>query len=155
MTSLIRIPNLQSRPRSRIGLPGLERSAKMTEAQTYSWIFYALAAVQNCEGASFEDIEAVADGINHAVPTQKEMTSSLDWVESKGLIERAGKKILLTGSGREFAARISKKPGSAMKKWDRIASAFADMGADNATQLDCRTMKKQAEHDVGLKGLQP
>ena len=114
----------------------------MTEAQTYSWIFYALAAVANTEGASVRGIEAVADGINHAVPTQKEMSSSLRWAESKGLIEKTGKKIFLTDSGRVFAARFFETPGSAMKTWDRIASAFADMGADNAIQLDCRTMKK-------------
>ena len=114
----------------------------MTEAQTYSWIFCALAAVRNNEGTSVRDIEAVADGINHAVPTQKEMDSSLRWTESRGLIVRTGKKIFLTDSGREFAARFFERPGSAMKTWDHIASAFADVGADNATQLDCRTMKK-------------
>jgi superfamily II helicase len=115
---------------------------EMTEAQTYSWIFYALAAIRNCEGAGFRDIESVADGINHAVPTQKEITSSLSWAESKGLIEKTGKKIFLTDSGRVFAARFFETPGSAMKTWDRIASAFADMGADNSIQLDCRTMMK-------------
>jgi hypothetical protein len=114
---------------------------EMTEAQTYSWIFYALAAVRNDEGANFRDIEAVADGINHAFPTQKEMASSLRWTESKGLIVNSGKQIFLTDSGREFAARFFERPASAMKTWDRIASAFADMGADNTTQLDCRTME--------------
>ena len=98
--------------------------------------------IRNSEGVSFQDIMTVADGINHAVPTQKEMASSLSWAESKGLIMKAGKKLFLTNSGREFAARSFEEPGSAMKTWDRIASAFADMGADNSTQLDCRTMKK-------------
>jgi hypothetical protein len=114
----------------------------MTEAQTYSWIFYALAAVRNNEGASVRDIEAVADGINHAVPTQKELASSLSWTESQGLVVKTGKKIFLTDRGREFADRFFERPGSAMKTWDRIASVVAEMGADNATQLDCRTMKK-------------
>ena len=79
------------------------------------------------DGVSLLDIEAVADGINHAVPTQKELSSSLNWTESKGLIERVGKKIFLTDRGRAFAARLTEKPGSVMKTWDRITAAFTEM----------------------------
>jgi hypothetical protein len=114
----------------------------MTEAQTYSWIFYALASFANKDGASIRDIESVADGLNHAVPTQKEMSSSLRWAESKGLLEKTGTKIFLANSGRVFAARFFETPGSATKTWDRIGSAFAVMGADNAIQLNCHTMNK-------------
>jgi hypothetical protein len=113
----------------------------MTEAETYSWIFYAASAATMNDGASLRDIEAVADGINHAVPTQKELSSSLSWVESKGLIEKVGKKIIMTDHGRGFMDRFATSPGSVMKIWDRIAHAFTEMGADNKIQLDCRTMK--------------
>lgn len=119
----------------------------MTEAQTYSWIFYAASAAANSNGVTLRDIETVADGINHAIPTQKEMKISLSWAESKGLIERTGKKVFLTEVGRAFAARFSGKPGSIMKTWDRISAAFAEMGADDSTRLDCRTMKPEQSVD--------
>ena len=54
------------------------------------------------------DIEAVADGINHAVPTQKEMDASINWSESKGLFQRSGKKIQLTEEGRDFEVRLDR-----------------------------------------------
>ena len=69
------------------------------------------------------------------------MAASLSWAESKGLIERLGKKVLLTADGRAFAAQFSEKPGGMMKTWDRIATEFESMGADNTISLDCRTMK--------------
>jgi hypothetical protein len=115
----------------------------MTEAQTYAWIFYATSAAAGNQPAKQRDIEAVADGINHAVPTQKEMATSLEWAESKGLLQRKGKMIQLTDTGRTFAAQFTERAGSVMKTWDRITAAFKRMGADNTTNLDCRTMKPE------------
>lgn len=40
----------------------------MTQAQTYSWIFYAVALASQQEPADYAGIETVADGINHAAP---------------------------------------------------------------------------------------
>jgi hypothetical protein len=77
----------------------------------------------------------------------EEMATSLSWAESKGLIERVGMNVFLTGAGRMFASRFSEKPGSVMKAWDRIAAAFEGMGADKRTSLDCRTMKAEQGAD--------
>ncbi len=118
----------------------------MTEAQTYAWIFYAAKAAAGDQPAKRREIEAVADGINHAIPTPKEMDLSLRWAESKGLLKSDGKLIKLTTEGLIFAKKFTGRPGSAMKTWDRITSAFTDMGADNTANLDCRTMK--AEQDA-------
>lgn len=116
----------------------------MTEAQTYAWIFYAASAAANNQGAKHREIEAVADGINHALPTEKEMRASLEWTESRGLLRRVGRVIQLTDKGRTFASKFTGKPGSVMKTWDRITAAFEGMGADNTTNLDCRTMKAES-----------
>ena len=116
----------------------------MTEAQTYAWIFYAATAAAGNQPTKHREIEAVADGINHAVPTHKEMATSFKWAESKGLLQRDGKLIQLTDEGRKFASQFTEKPGSAMKTWDRITAAFEGMGADNKTKLDCRTMKAES-----------
>jgi hypothetical protein len=120
----------------------------MTEAQTYAWIFYAASAAARNQAAKHREIEAVADGINHAVPTHKEMAISFKWTESKGLLQRVGKMIQLTDEGRTFASQFTEKPGSAMKTWDRITTAFEGMGADNTTNLDCRTMKAESGPSV-------
>ncbi|MEM0966971.1 MAG: hypothetical protein AAGJ81_12545 [Verrucomicrobiota bacterium] len=123
----------------------------MTEAQTYSWIFYAASAAAQKEAVKIREIESVADAINHAVPTQKEISSSIRWLESKALIEREGKKVALTEEGKSFASEIAAKPSSTMKTWDRIAKAFQKMGADNSTGIDCRTMeaKQGSRGNVG------
>lgn len=122
----------------------------MTEAQTYSWIFYSASAVAQKEAAKVREIESVADAINHAIPTQKEISSSFKWLESKGLITRAGKKVILTEEGKSLASEITGKSGSTMKTWDRITKAFQKLGADNTTSLDCRTM--EAEQGSGGNG---
>jgi hypothetical protein len=113
----------------------------MTEAQTYAWIFYATSAVSNDTGATHREIESVADGINHAIPTQKEFLSSLQWLESKGFLRKEGKKVFLTDEGKGLATKLKEKPGGVMKIWDRITKTFQSLGADNTTSLDCRTME--------------
>jgi hypothetical protein len=80
----------------------------MTEARTYAWIFCAASAIPIDQPGKYRDIEAVADGINHAVPTQKEMDASISWSESKGLLQRSGKKIQLTEEGRDFEVRLDR-----------------------------------------------
>jgi len=113
----------------------------MTEAQTYAWIFYATSIAASNQPAKRREIEAFADGINHAVPTHKEMAASFAWAESKGLLKRDGKTIQLTNEGRRFASQFTEKTSSAMKTWDRMTTAFEGMGADNTTKLNCQTMK--------------
>jgi hypothetical protein len=115
----------------------------MTEAQTYAWIFYAASAAATNQPAKRREIEAVADGINHAVPTHKEMEASFAWAESQGLLQREGKTIRLTDEGRKFSSQFTEKPGSTMKTWDRITAAIERMGVDDTINLDCRTMKAE------------
>lgn len=72
----------------------------MGPAQTYSWIFLALALVcQRCL-ADTKDISAVADGIGHAVPTHKEMQRSLSWLMASGLITKHQRKYELSAEGK-------------------------------------------------------
>ena len=65
----------------------------------------------------------VADGINHAVPTQKEFQTSFSWLTKNGLVEKKSKKYSLTADGKtEFdkaSQRIQKiclKSGSKLEK---------------------------------------
>ena len=113
----------------------------MTEARTYAWIFYATAASRNEDGATRGEIESVADGINHAFPTQKEMDESLKWAEAQNLIRSEGKTVFVTEGGSQLASQHTSQPGGVMKVWERYTRAFEKMGADNTVELDCRTME--------------
>jgi hypothetical protein len=74
----------------------LGEEIKMTRAETYSWILYAVGVTSRVAPASNADISRAADGINHAVPTQKEMQSSISWLQTAGLVRKAKNKIGVT-----------------------------------------------------------
>lgn len=80
----------------------------MTDSQTISWIFVSIALASQKEPASFDGISSVADGINHAVPTHKELQSSITWLTNRGLIEKIGNRYKLTSKGKEEYVTSSK-----------------------------------------------
>lgn len=110
----------------------------MTEAQTYSWIFYAVALASQSEPANCVGIESVADGINHAAPTQKKMKTSLAWAVAQNLIQKEGKHYRLTEDGKKLLEATS--AGTTRKTWKNIESKFGQLGACDHVQLDPRTM---------------
>ena len=50
------------------------------DRQTISWIFLSTVLASQKEPADYSSISSIADGINHSVPTDKEMQSSLSWL---------------------------------------------------------------------------
>ena len=109
----------------------------MTEANTYSWIFFAIAAISQQGAVKLSEITPFADGINHAIPTQKEIRNSLSWLERQSLVEREGKKVVVTEEGKSLFTRISSEPGGTMKTWNLLTSEFTKLGANNKIQIDC------------------
>ena len=89
----------------------------MTLAQTYSWLFYAVALASSTEPAKYHDIEQTADPINHAIPTQKELKESLAWLNSERLIIKKGKGYALTEEGSALLDMPSSKIGATMGVW--------------------------------------
>jgi hypothetical protein len=71
----------------------------MKENQIISWIFLAIAMASKEESIDLKGICMIADGINHAVPTERELKLSISWLITNGLIEKAMKKYKLTKSG--------------------------------------------------------
>lgn len=63
----------------------------MTDKQTISWIFLATAMATNAKSTDIRGISSVADGINHAVPTQKELQTSISWLTKKKTNYEKGK----------------------------------------------------------------
>lgn len=122
----------------------LLRSENMTEARTYAWLFYATSMVSfEQEPAKHISIVAAADAINHAIPTQKEISQSFKWLQEKELIRKVGKRALLTDTGKELIEQIENKPGGVMKVWDRITKSLKRMGADDSVSVNCNTMKAE------------
>ena len=75
----------------------------MTDAEVYSWILLSISH----GGGTRTEIAQVADGINHAVPTEKEMNASLRWLQDNRLVCMKDSRFTLTESG---AAILSKIP---------------------------------------------
>ena len=71
----------------------------MTEKRIISWIFLAIALASQKETVDLKGISMIADGINHAVPTEKEMRLSISWLLNNRLIEKIGAKYQLTKNG--------------------------------------------------------
>jgi hypothetical protein len=71
----------------------------MREGEIISWIFLAIAMGSKIEPINIKGISQIADGINHAVPTQKEFQLALHFLIDNGLIEKQGEKFNLTKKG--------------------------------------------------------
>jgi hypothetical protein len=92
----------------------------MTPEQTQSWIFLSVALGSQTAPTDLEGISMIADGINHAIPTQKEMQSSINWLIGKALIRKHGSKYDLTILGKSLFAQVSAKNRTTMKIWKDI-----------------------------------
>jgi predicted transcriptional regulator len=92
----------------------------MTDIQTISWIFLATALATNTKPTDISGISSVADGINHAVPTQKELQTSISWLARQGLIIKQGKNYELTIKGKLEYETASKNTHTIMKIWENI-----------------------------------
>lgn len=88
--------------------------------QTISWIFLATALATNTKPTDISGISSIADGINHAVPTQKELQTSISWLTTQGLIIKQGKNYELTSKGKHEYETASKNTQTVMKIWENI-----------------------------------
>lgn len=66
----------------------------------------------------------IADGINHAIPTQKEMQDSVSWLLSKGLIVQLADKYSLSGTGRNIMIDVASQTHKLSKMWKILENEF-------------------------------
>ncbi len=92
----------------------------MKEEQTISWIFLSTAMASETRPTDFSGISMIADGINHAVPTQKELQSSLSWLIKHGLILKQGSKYSLSADGKMKYDEVVKKSNKVLEIWKNI-----------------------------------
>ncbi|MES2617399.1 MAG: hypothetical protein V4613_05945 [Bacteroidota bacterium] len=96
----------------------------MTNEQTISWIFLATALATNTKPSDINGISLVADGINHAVPTQKELQTSISWLTKRGLIIKQGKSYELTANGKFEYETVSKNTDKLLAIWKNLEIKF-------------------------------
>ena len=98
------------------------------EKRIIAWIFLAVSMASETEPADLIGISTIADGINHAVPTQRELQTSISWLTAKGLIIKQGKSYDLTSKGKIEYESASKNIQTVMKIWENIELNFNDYG---------------------------
>ncbi|MGD9639606.1 MAG: hypothetical protein AB7U85_11245 [Alphaproteobacteria bacterium] len=68
----------------------------------------------------------IADGINHSVPTEKELRTSLSWLINEGLILKKGRKYKLSEKGMTIYEEASKHTTLLLKIWDNLNVRLTD-----------------------------
>src|SRR5688572_1800617 len=106
----------------------LKNRVEMTDGQTISWIFLSTALASQKEQADFNSISNIADGINHAIPTHKELQTSLAWLTKNGLVIKVGSKYGLTEKGKLEYMESSKNTSTLLKIWDNVESVLKKYG---------------------------
>jgi|GEM_PF-1554257 hypothetical protein len=109
------------------------------QEQTFAWIFLAIALASGTEPTDINGISIVADGINHAVPTQKELQTSVSWLSKQGLIVKQAKTYLLTSEGKLEYENASQHTKILQKILQNLEIQFE--------------MLKQVQHDTLNNGL--
>jgi hypothetical protein len=92
------------------------------DLKTISWIFLAVSMASQIEPTDFRGISMVADGINHAVPTHKEMQTSITWLVDKGLVTKVAKKYTLTEKGKDVYKKAHSESIPLLKMWHHLES---------------------------------
>ena len=96
----------------------------MTNEQTTAWIFLATALASHKEPADLAAITTTADGINHAVPTENEINTSITWLTNLGLITHLDEKYSLTSKGLKAYANASKNTSILLKIWENLENGL-------------------------------
>ena len=102
----------------------------MNENTVISWVFLATAFASEREPANFESITQIADGINHDVPTHKELQTSLGWLMKNELVEKSGKKYQLTNEGIALVDKAKTRTNNIILNiWDELTKEIENTKA--------------------------
>jgi hypothetical protein len=85
-----------------------------------SWIFLSIAMGSQIEPITFDGISLIADGINHSVPNQKEINSSISYLLKNNLIIKNGKKYSLSEIGNTIYLKSNNENKTILKIWENI-----------------------------------
>jgi hypothetical protein len=92
----------------------------MKESRIISWILLAIALVSQKQSADLKAISMLADGINHAVPTEKELQVAISWLLKNEQIEKEGSKYRLSKKGLINYNFASLKTNILLEIWNNL-----------------------------------
>lgn len=92
----------------------------MDKDKTAAWIFMATAIAARTGGANVIGIAEIADGINHSLPTDQEIQTSLDRLLELGLIIESGENYAVTSKGKQQYELSDKNSGSLFAIWEKL-----------------------------------
>lgn len=92
----------------------------MDNSTTVSWIFLSIALSSDKSPVDFKGISQVADGINHAVPSHKEIQDSVSWLLRKDLILKIGNKYSLSDLGKNMLIDSEINTKTVLNIWKNI-----------------------------------
>lgn len=96
----------------------------MNDEETNSWIFLAIGMGSSESPSTIKEISQVADGINHAIPTQKELKCAFSWLVDQNLISKGEKSYRLTDEGRKLYSSVSAKSSKIFGMWKYLEKHF-------------------------------
>ncbi|WP_457095881.1 hypothetical protein [Lysobacter sp. P5_B9] len=99
-----------------------------TNARTVAWIFLAIDFT-DLERAWLTDILHAADAINHAVPLERELKSSIQFLTSHGMIIKTGKSFRVTELGRDMLKSAHDGAANVFGVWRALEAQIASLGA--------------------------
>lgn len=75
----------------------------------------ATAIASETEPTDLNGISMIADGINHALPTHKEIQTSISWLFDKGFVSKNGNKYMLTPDGKSEYKKATETTDTLLK----------------------------------------
>ncbi|NMH26545.1 hypothetical protein [Flavobacterium silvaticum] len=104
----------------------------MKPEEIISWIFLALGISSKNEAVGYERISQIADGINHAIPTHKEIQFSINWLISKNLVSKNDKKYSLSENGKILFSKSEIKSQILLSLWKELEHEIKLLNSDIA-----------------------
>ena len=104
----------------------------MTKEEIVSWIFLAIAIASEMKPTDYGGISQIADGINHAVPTHKEIQVSVNWLLVKNLIVKIENKYTLSEDGKKLYNKAQEKSGFVMGMWQFLETEIINLNSEIA-----------------------
>jgi hypothetical protein len=100
----------------------------MTETETFAWI---LLSVPDSPG-TLQDIIATADCMFRAIPTHRELRTSLGWLKARGLVRKSRRRFCTTDAGSQLVARLSRPHRPILKIWELVTQELEPLGEEPA-----------------------
>lgn len=97
------------------------------EIRIIAWIYLAISIASETEPSDINGISTIADGINHSVPTHKELQTSITWLLSNGLINKVNTKYHLTTKGEKYYNQLSIEYNTLLEMWDKLEKLVRTM----------------------------